>query len=107
MPNTVTKYTGSTHRNINVFVSAGGIEGWALHEWCQMFVQTLVGPARLWFDSLLVGQIDSFDYLVAKFLQQFCQQKRHIKEKTVILHIQRRDTESLEEFITRYNRKSL
>lgn len=73
--NIVTKYNASTDPNnqINVFVSAGGIKGWAIHEWYQMFVQTLIGPARLWFDSLMVGRIDSFDDLVANFLQHFCQ----------------------------------
>ncbi|KAI3756292.1 hypothetical protein L1987_56112 [Smallanthus sonchifolius] len=109
MPSTVGKYDGTTDPDdhINVFISAGGVERWALHEWCHMFVQTLVGTARLWYDSLPIGRIDSFDEFVEKFMQQFNQQKRHTKDKTEILHIRRRDGESVEDFITRYNKESL
>jgi hypothetical protein len=72
-----------------------------------MFVQTLVGPARLWFDNLPIGEIDSLDALLHKFSQHFSQQKRHTKDKNEILHIRRRDGKSLEDYITPYNRESL
>ncbi|KAK1417533.1 hypothetical protein QVD17_26662 [Tagetes erecta] len=109
MPSTIGKYDGSTDPDdhVNVFVCAGGIEQWEEHVWCHMFIQTLVGAARLWYDSLPKGGIDSFDELLRKFMQQFSQQKRHTKDMTEILHIKRRDDEPLADFITRYNLESL
>ncbi|KAK1431626.1 hypothetical protein QVD17_08115 [Tagetes erecta] len=109
MPSTISKYDGSTDPDdhVNVFTCAGGIEQWEEHVWCHMFIQTLVGAARLWYDSLPKGGIDSFDELLRKFMQQFSQQKRHTKDMTEILHIKRRDDEPLADFITRYNLESL
>jgi hypothetical protein len=72
-----------------------------------MLVQTLIGLARLWFDSLPGNCVDSFDELLKQFMQQFSQQKRHTKHKNEILHIWRQDGESVESSITRFNRESL
>ncbi|XP_022014163.1 uncharacterized protein LOC110913649 [Helianthus annuus] len=72
-----------------------------------MFVQTLVGAARVWWDSLPVGEIDSFEDLEAKFTLQFSQQRRHTKDRNELLHIRRRDNETAENFIVRFNKESL
>jgi hypothetical protein len=48
---------------MGVFISAGTIEAWTIPLWCRMFVQTLIGVSRSWYDSLLVGRIDSFEDL--------------------------------------------
>ncbi|KAK1431975.1 hypothetical protein QVD17_08812 [Tagetes erecta] len=109
MPSTVTKYDGTNDPNdhLGVFVSAGGIKRWTMPVWCHMFVQTLIGAARTWFDSLPEGEIDSFESLVEKFMKHFSQQKRHLKGKGEIHNIRRRDGERVEDFITRYNQESL
>jgi len=109
MPTTVTKYdgTGDPNDHLGVFVSAGGIERWTMPVWCHMFVQTLIGAARTWFDSLPEGEIDNFEALIDKFMKHFSQQKRHLKGKSEIHNIRRRDGERVEEFIVRYNKESL
>jgi hypothetical protein len=103
----VSKYEGTSDPDdhLNAFIAAGGAKGWTLPVWSHMFVQTLVGPARLWSDSLI--GIDSLNDLLQTFPQHFSQQKRHTKDKNEILYIRRRDIESVEDFITRYNRESL
>jgi hypothetical protein len=97
----VRKYNGSgdPDNHINVFFSAGGVERELPPVRCHMFVQTLVCLARLWYESLPTVGIDSFEELVKRFMQQFSQQKRHINDRTEIIHTRRRDHESVEEFI--------
>ncbi|XP_022007353.1 uncharacterized protein LOC110906547 [Helianthus annuus] len=59
------------------------------------------------WDSLPVGDIDSFEDLVSKFQVQFSQQRRHTKDRNELLHIRRRDNEIVESFIVRFNKESL
>ena len=75
--------------------------------WCHLFAQTLTGAACAWFDSLPVGRIDGFQELEDAFLQHFSQQRRHTKDPADILQVRRRDNESLEDFITRFNKEAL
>ncbi|XP_076931562.1 uncharacterized protein LOC143596754 [Bidens hawaiensis] len=72
-----------------------------------MFALTLTGAAREWFEKLPDGQISSWDDLVKKFSQQFSQQKKHTRDQSEILDVVRRDNESIEDFITRFNDESL
>ncbi|XP_076900035.1 uncharacterized protein LOC143554062 [Bidens hawaiensis] len=65
------------------------------------------GAAREWFDKLPDGEISSWDDLVKKFSQQFSQQKKHTRDQSEILDVIRRDNESIEDFITRFNEESL
>ncbi|XP_076881869.1 uncharacterized protein LOC143530129 [Bidens hawaiensis] len=85
------------------FVAVGGVSGWTLPYWCHMFALTLTGAAREWFEKLPDGQISSWDDLVKKFSQQFSQQKKHTRDQSEILDVVRRDNESIEDFITRFN----
>jgi hypothetical protein len=80
----VGKYDGSTDPDdhIGVFVSAGTVEGWTILVWCHMFVQTLIGSARSWYDSLPCGEINSLEDLLSKFMKHFSQQKRQVRSKT-------------------------
>ncbi|XP_076932259.1 uncharacterized protein LOC143597731 [Bidens hawaiensis] len=68
-----------------------------------MFALTLTGAAIEWFGKLPDGQIKSWDDLVAKFSQHFSQQRKHTRDPSEILSVVRRDNESLESFITRFN----
>ncbi|XP_076933460.1 uncharacterized protein LOC143599374 [Bidens hawaiensis] len=65
-----------------------------------MFTLTLTGAARELFEKLPDGQISSWDDLVAKFSLHFSQQRKYTS-------VIRRDNESLENFITRFNNESL
>ncbi|KAL8226893.1 hypothetical protein R6Q57_016725 [Mikania cordata] len=86
MPTNVRKYDGLSDPkdHYNVFVSAGGVKQWTMPAWCHMFVQTLVGAARIWFDSLPAGNIISFEDLAVKFKLHFSQQQgtREIKPRS-------------------------
>ncbi|XP_021971565.1 uncharacterized protein LOC110866728 [Helianthus annuus] len=109
MPQTVGKYDGlgDPDDHLNLFKSAGEVACWPMPLWCKMFVQTLVGAARVWWDNLPTGEIDSFEDLEAKFILQFSQQRRHTKDWNELLHIRRRDNETVENFIVRFNKESL
>ncbi|XP_076888648.1 uncharacterized protein LOC143539128 [Bidens hawaiensis] len=89
------------------FTAVEGVSGWTLPCWCHMFALTLTGAAREWFEKLPDGQISSWDDLVAKFSQHFSQQRKHTRDASEILSVIRRDNESLENFITRFNYESL
>ncbi|XP_076905563.1 uncharacterized protein LOC143561330 [Bidens hawaiensis] len=89
------------------FAAVGGVSGWTLPYWCHMFSLILTGAARGWFEKLPDGQIKNWDDLVAKFSQHFSQQKKHMQDPYEILDVIRRDNESIEDFITRFNDESL
>ncbi|XP_022007534.1 uncharacterized protein LOC110906764 [Helianthus annuus] len=54
-----------------------------------------------------VGKITSWVDLREKFLVHFTQQRRSIRDTADVINIWRRDNESLEDFITRYNKEVL
>ncbi|XP_022015045.1 uncharacterized protein LOC110914550 [Helianthus annuus] len=109
LPSNVGKFNGLTDPDdhLRVFTSVGLVGGWTLPLWCHLFVQTLTGPARIWFDNLPIGQIESWKDLREKFLTHFSQQRRSIRDTSDVMNIWRRDDESLEDFITRYNKEVL
>ncbi|XP_076926873.1 uncharacterized protein LOC143590207 [Bidens hawaiensis] len=63
--------------------------------------------ARIWFDSLEPGSIDSYEELRGKFLRNFSQQRKAMKNPNKILHIRRRDDEKVEQFMDRYVTESM
>ncbi|XP_022041919.1 uncharacterized protein LOC110944569 [Helianthus annuus] len=75
--------------------------------WCHMFVQTLTEGARLWFDSLPPGGIDSYEELSEKFLRNFGQQRKVVKNLNEILHIRQRDNERIDQYMERFVRESM
>ncbi|XP_021974787.1 uncharacterized protein LOC110869890 [Helianthus annuus] len=109
LPSNVGKFNGLTDpdNHLRVFTSAGLVGGWTLPLWCHLFVQTLTGPARIWFDNLPTGQIESWKDLRQKFLTHFSQQRRSMRDTSDVMNIWRRDDENLEDFITRYNKEVL
>ncbi|XP_076960154.1 uncharacterized protein LOC143636451 [Bidens hawaiensis] len=89
------------------FVAVEGVSGWTLPYWCHMFALTFTGATREWFEKLPDGQIKSWDDFVANFSQHFSQQKKHTRDPSEILDVVRRNNESIEDFITRFNNESL
>ncbi|XP_076912539.1 uncharacterized protein LOC143570902 [Bidens hawaiensis] len=75
--------------------------------WCHIFTLTLVRAARAWYERLPDGQILSWEDLAKKFIHQFSQQRRHISDPADILNVVRKDNETLEDFITRFNQEGL
>ncbi|XP_076890581.1 uncharacterized protein LOC143541722 [Bidens hawaiensis] len=72
-----------------------------------MFALTFTGAAREWFEKLPCGHIKSWKDFVANFSQHFSQQKKHTRDPSEILDVVRRNNESIEDFITRFNNESL
>ncbi|XP_035838438.1 uncharacterized protein LOC118486256 [Helianthus annuus] len=109
LPHNVGKYNGLTDPDdhLQVFKGAGATGGWNLPTWCHLFAQTFVGAACVWFDSLPAGKIKSWVDFREKFLAHFSQQRRHARDPADCLNIWRRDHESVEDFITRYNKECL
>ncbi|XP_076905390.1 uncharacterized protein LOC143561144 [Bidens hawaiensis] len=109
IPTSVGKYNGMTDPSDHLqnFIAVGGVSGWTLPYWCHMFALTLIGAAREWFEKLPDGEVSSWDDLVKKFSQHFSQQKKHTRDQSEILDVVRRDNESIEDFITRFNDESL
>ncbi|XP_021975264.1 uncharacterized protein LOC110870387 [Helianthus annuus] len=109
LPHNVGKYNGLTDPDdhLQVFNGAGVTGGWNLPTWCHLFAQTFVGAARVWFDSLPAGRIKSWIDFRDKFLAHFSQQRKHTRDPADCLNIWRKDHESVEDFITRYNKECL
>ncbi|KAJ0870483.1 putative retrotransposon gag domain-containing protein [Helianthus annuus] len=109
LPPTVGKFNGLTDPNdhVRTFTSVGCMGGWNMPMWCHLFIQTLTGAARAWFDSLPPGKIKSWTDFKTQFLSYFSQQRRYQRDTAEVEDIWRRDGEGLEDFITRFNKECL
>ncbi|KAJ0942374.1 putative retrotransposon gag domain-containing protein [Helianthus annuus] len=105
----VGKYNGLTDPDdhLQIFTSASVVGGWSLPVWCHPFIQTFVGTARTWFDSLPAGRIKSWMDFQEKFLSHFSPQRRYTRDSADVLNIWRKEHEGIEDFITRYNKECL
>ncbi|XP_022026469.1 uncharacterized protein LOC110927135 [Helianthus annuus] len=74
---------------------------------CHLFIQTLTGAARAWFDSLPSGKIKSWVDFRTQFVSHFSQQRHYQRDTSEVTDIWRRDNEGLEDFITRFNKECL
>ncbi|GJZ93924.1 reverse transcriptase domain-containing protein [Tanacetum coccineum] len=104
MPSHIKTYDGSEdpEDHLKIFQAAAKTERWAMPTWCHMFISTLTGNARVWFDDLPNESIDSYDDLRKTFLENYLQQKKCIKDPVEIHNIKQRDGESTKEFMRRY-----
>ncbi|GKC55270.1 reverse transcriptase domain-containing protein [Tanacetum coccineum] len=93
--------------HLSIFSAAAEQEESPMPVWCKMFCQTLGGAAQNWFDNLDPNNVDSFEEICKKFLENFSQQKRYAKDPTKIHDIKRRQNEgpSLEEKLSLAQRK--
>ncbi|KAF5781273.1 hypothetical protein HanRHA438_Chr11g0494581 [Helianthus annuus] len=75
LPSNLDEYDGTKdpEDHLQAFRGAGPVGQWSMPTRCHMFVQTLTEGARLWFDSLPAGSIDSYEDLCEKFLRNFHQ----------------------------------
>ncbi|XP_035839002.1 uncharacterized protein LOC118486570 [Helianthus annuus] len=109
IPSHIKTYDGTEdpEDHLQIFTGAARIERWSNAKCRLMFMQTLVGSARIWFNDLPTRSVRSFDDLSKGFLANFSQQRRYVKDATVIFQIKQRDDESLREFIERYKKEGL
>ncbi|XP_076948884.1 uncharacterized protein LOC143621306 [Bidens hawaiensis] len=109
IPTSVGTYNGMTDPSDHLlkFEAVGGVSGWTLPYWFHMFALTFTGAAREWFEKLPYGKIKSWKDFVAKFSQHFNQQRKHTRDLSEILNVERRNNESIKDFITHFNNKSL
>jgi hypothetical protein len=110
MPSHVKPYDGlrDPDDHMNLFCAAAeNNSDWTMPVWCHMFEQTLVGPARLWFNSLPPGSVDSFEELQDRFETHFMHQKRYEKDPVEIHNIRQGDNESILDFLRRFNRETM
>ena len=66
-----------------------------------------MGPARVWFSKITPNTISSFKELSKLFVNNFVGGQRHKCSLSNLLSIEEGDNESLQSFITRFNREAL
>ncbi|XP_027178202.1 uncharacterized protein LOC113777367 [Coffea eugenioides] len=74
---------------------------------CKTFPMFLKGKARLWFQGLAPGSIQSFTELARQFAAQFVSSKTYSKNAAHLMAVKQKPDESLKNFMTRFNTESL
>ncbi|XP_021627036.1 uncharacterized protein LOC110625716 [Manihot esculenta] len=74
---------------------------------CKVFLTTLTGPARAWFNSLEVGSIRSFGDLANVFISRFIAGVPADRKTSYLETVRQRRNESLREYIARFNTEAL
>ena len=74
---------------------------------CKAFPTTLKGPARVWFSKIPPNSVSSFEELSKSFVNNFIGGQRHKRSSSSLLTIEQGENESLQSFITRFNREAL
>ncbi|XP_030964699.1 uncharacterized protein LOC115985957 [Quercus lobata] len=74
---------------------------------CRAFPTTLKGLARVWFSKIPPNSISSFEKLSKLFVNNFIGGQRHKRSSSSLLTKEQGENESLQSFITRFNREAL
>lgn len=74
---------------------------------CRAFPTTLKGPMRVWFSKIPPNSVSSFEELSKLFVNNFIRGQRHKRSSSSLLTIEQGENESLQSFITRFNREAL
>ena len=74
---------------------------------CRAFPTTLKGPARVWFSKIPPNSVSSFEELSKLFVNNFIGGQRHKRSSSSLLTIEQGENESLQSFITCFNREAL
>ncbi|XP_050280470.1 uncharacterized protein LOC126721477 [Quercus robur] len=74
---------------------------------CRAFPTTLKGPARVWFSKIPPSSVGSFEELSKLFVNNFIGGQRHKRSSSSLLTIEQGENESMQLFITRFNREAL
>jgi len=74
---------------------------------CRAFPTTLKGPARVWFSKIPPNTISSFEELSKLFVNNFIGGQKYKCSSSSLLTIKQGENESLQSFITHFNREAL
>ena len=74
---------------------------------CKSFGSSLQGPALQWYTNLANNSISSFAQLMDTFVEQVCGSKKLEKLSSDLYRIQQRRTESLRNYVGRFNREKV
>ena len=74
---------------------------------CKAFPTTLKGPTRVCFNKIPPNTVSSFEELSKLFVNNFIGGQRHKRSSSSLLTIEQGENESLQSFITRFNREAL
>ena len=74
---------------------------------CRALPTALKGPAQVWFSKIPPNSVSSFEELSKLFVNNFIGGQRHKHSSSSLLTIEQGENESLQSFITRFNREAL
>ncbi|XP_059663461.1 uncharacterized protein LOC132309129 [Cornus florida] len=74
---------------------------------CRAFPTTLKGSARVWFNKLKPGSIETFAELSKGFVSHFIVDQRHRRPTTHLFTMKQQKGEPLREYINRFNTEML
>ena len=74
---------------------------------CRAFPTTLKVPIRVWFSKIPPNTESSFEELSKLFVNNFIRGQSHKRFSSSLLTIEQGENESLQSFITRFNREAL
>ena len=74
---------------------------------CRAFPTTLKGPTQVWFSKIPSNTVSSFEELSKLFVNNFIGGQRHKRSSSSLLTIEQGENESLQSFITYFNKEAL
>ena len=74
---------------------------------CRAFLTTLKVPIRVWFSKIPPNTESSFEELSKLFVNNFIRGQRHKRFQSNLLTIEQGENESLQSFITHFNKEAL
>ena len=93
--------------HIATFKTTMNLQGVPDEIMCRAFPTTLKGPTRVWFSKIPPNTVSSFEELSKLFVNNFIEGQRHKHSSSSLLTIEQGENESLQSFITRFNREAL
>ena len=74
---------------------------------CKAFLTTLKGPAKIWFNKLMLNSIGTFKELSAQFALHFIRRHRYKKSTACLLSIKQWEDETLRSYMVHFNKEAL
>ncbi|XP_057505736.1 uncharacterized protein LOC130789027 [Actinidia eriantha] len=105
LPTQIGIYEGKTDPmdHLDSYKSLMSLQGCSDEVMCKAFSATLKGSARSWFQKLPPGTIDSFGDLSRLFVANFMSCRNRQKNVSHLFTVHQKETESLKDFVRRFN----
>ncbi|GFZ14442.1 hypothetical protein Acr_24g0006320 [Actinidia rufa] len=109
LPTQLGIYEGKTDPmdHLDSYKSLMLLQGCSDEVMCKAFSATLKGPTRSWFRKLSPGTIDSFGDLSRLFVANFMSCRNRQKNASHLFTVHQKETESLKDFVKRFNQAIL